>query len=361
MLRQVKVLVVDDSAFFRHRITEVLQQSPTLQIVGTAVDGRDAVEKTLQLKPDVITMDVEMPVMDGIEAVRNIMARQPTPILMFSNLTSEGAKVTLDALDAGAVDFLSKNFTPSSTYDDAYIVLREKVTNIALRTNTRSLSSTVASRVATPAATVPSQKPQQAPEAASKARSSGRYELLAIGASTGGPVAVQTVLTGLPASFPLPVVVMVHMPAAFTNAYANRLNDLCQVTVREACDGDALMPGQVLIAPGGKQMLIEKRGGRSYVEIKESLPGQTYKPSVDVGFGSAAQSFGSKVLAVVLTGMGSDGKMGAQKLKQAGATVWSQDQDSCVVYGMPQAVEKAGLSDAVFPIGKFSAELSRVV
>lgn len=353
MLRQVKVLVVDDSAFFRHRITEVLQQSPTLTIVGTAVDGRDAVEKTLQLKPDVITMDVEMPVMDGIEAVRNIMAKQPTPILMFSNLTSEGAKVTLDALDAGAVDFLSKNFTPSSTYDDAYIVLREKVTNIALRTNTRSLSSTVAARVA--------EKPQPAPVAAPQARSSGRYELLAIGASTGGPVAVQTVLTGLPASFPLPVVVMVHMPAAFTNAYANRLNDLCQVNVREACDGDALTPGQVLIAPGGKQMLIEKRGGRSYVEIKESLPGQTYKPSVDVGFGSAAQSFGSKVLAVVLTGMGSDGKMGAQKLKQAGATVWSQDQESCVVYGMPQAVEKAGLSDAVFPVGRFSAELTRVV
>jgi len=386
MPQQVNVLVVDDSAFFRHRITEVLEQSPNIKVVASAVNGKEAVEKTLQYKPDIITMDVEMPVMDGISAVRDIMSKHPVPILMFSNLTSEGAKVTLDALDAGAVDFLSKNFTSSSNYDDAYVILREKVTNIATRTNTGSLVSVKpkpARVTATQPASVSSeispllkakaelenaQKSQNAqvsppPTIAKPApvKASGKFELLAIGASTGGPVAVQTLLSGLPANFPIPVVVMVHMPEAFTNAYASRLNDLCQLSVKEAQDGDSLLPGQVLLAPGGRQMLIEKKGGRGIVEIKDSLPGQTYKPSVDVGFGSAAISYGKSVLAVVLTGMGSDGKMGAQKLKQAGAVVWSQDQQSCVVYGMPQAVEKAGLSDAVLPIDRISAELVRVV
>ena len=354
MRQQVNVLVVDDSAFFRHRITEVLEQSPDIKIVATAVDGRDAVNKALQFKPDIITMDVEMPVMDGIAAVREIMSSNPTPILMFSNLTSEGARVTLDALDAGAVDYLSKNFSPSSTYDQAYVALRDKVLNIALKTNRGSLSRPVSR-------TVSANQPLRQPATTTSSSRPGKFDLLIIGASTGGPVALQTLLTGLPASFPLPIAVMVHMPAAFTNAYAARLNDLCALTVKEAQDQDPLLPGQVLLAPGGKQMLIDKRGGRGFVEIKDSLEGQTYKPSVDVGFGSAARSFGGKVLAVVLTGMGADGKMGAQKLKQAGAQVWSQDQASCVVYGMPQAVEKAGLSDAVYAIDKMSENLVRAV
>ncbi len=365
MQKKVNVLVVDDSAFFRHRITEVLQQSPNIHVIATAVDGKDAIEKTKQFTPDVITMDVEMPVMDGIAAVRNIMASQPTPILMFSNLTSEGAKVTLDALDAGAVDFLSKNFSSSSTYDDGYVLLREKVANIATKTNKHSLSFAVSAKKTSPlppTAVSSPRKPDTPAAAVGSARTaSGKTDLLVIGASTGGPVAVQTLLTGLPADFPVPVVVLVHMPEAFTRAYATRLNDICRLTVKEAENGDALVPGQVLLAPGGKQLLIEKRAGRGYVEIKESLPGQTYKPSVDVGFGSAAMSYGSQTLAVILTGMGADGKMGAQKLKQVGATVWSQNQESCVVYGMPQAVEKAGLSDMVLPIDRISAELVKAV
>ena len=186
-------------------------------------------------------------------------------------------------------------------------------------------------------------------------------KLLIIGASTGGPVALQTVLASLPANYPLPVVAMVHMPGSFTNAYANRLNDICAVTVKEAADNDSLQPGQVLLAPGGKQLLVVKGGAYGKVEIKDSLPEQTYRPSVDVGFASAAEAFSRQVLAVVLTGMGSDGKMGAQKLKQAGASVWSQDQESCVVYGMPQAVEKAGLSDRVLPLEKIGEQLTRVV
>ncbi|MGD2116917.1 MAG: chemotaxis response regulator protein-glutamate methylesterase [Chromatiales bacterium] len=350
MGQKVDVLVVDDSAFFRHRITEVLQQSPQLNVIGTAANGREAVEKTLQLKPDVITMDVEMPVMDGIEAVRQIMAKLPTPILMFSSLTSDGARVTLDALDAGAVDFLSKNFSPKSTFDEAYVLLREKVSKIAARTNRKSLARTSPTKTAAAGS-----------ERVRAASQTGRYKLVVIGASTGGPVALQTVLSKLPASFPLPIVVMVHMPAAFTPAYASRLNDLCKIRVKEATDRDALTPGQALLAPGGMQLLVEKSGSSGYVEVKQSLPEQTYKPSVDVGFGSAALSFGRDVLAIVLTGMGSDGKMGAQKLKQAGATVWSQNEASCVVYGMPQAVEKAGLSDRVLAIDEIGEQLAKAV
>jgi len=356
MGQQVDVLVVDDSAFFRHRIVEILQQSPRINIAGTAVNGKDAVEKAARLNPDIITMDVEMPVMDGIQAVREIMASNPTPILMFSNLTSEGARVTLDALDAGAVDYLSKNFSPSSTYDETYVVLREKVLNIALKTNRQQLKSI---RPAVNTTKVKVKSVAVTPSHASGHTASGKhaYDLLIIGASTGGPVALQNVLTALPASYPLPVIAMVHMPASFTTAYASRLNDLCKVGVKEAADQDTLKPGQVLLAPGGMQLLVN----RGKVDIKESLPEQTYRPSVDVGFASAAESYGKKVLAVVLTGMGADGKMGAQKLKQAGATVWSQNQESCVVYGMPQAVEKAGLSDRVLPLDAIGEQLTRVI
>lgn len=359
MRQQVDVLVVDDSAFFRHRITEILQQSPNIKVVGTANNGKEAVEKASELHPDVITMDVEMPVMDGIQAVREIMSHQSIPILMFSNLTSEGAQVTLDALDAGAVDFLNKNFAADSTYDDAYVLLREKVTHLGLNTNRQSLLKK-SLRTAKPVRGTSNNKTAEAPVVVDKVRK-GSYQLVAIGASTGGPVALQTVLTKLPASFPLPIVVMVHMPAAFTKAYAKRLDDVCKVRVKEAEQNDPLIPGQVLLAPGGKQLLIEKNAEHAYVEIKDSLPEQTYKPSVDVSFGSAARSFGQSVLAIVLTGMGADGKMGAQKLKQSGATVWSQDQQSCVVYGMPQAVEKAGLSDKVMPIERIGDQLGKVM
>jgi two-component system chemotaxis response regulator CheB len=308
-----------------------------------------------------------MPVMDGIQAVREIMLRHPTPILMFSNLTSEGARVTLDSLEAGAVDFLSKNFSPASTYDEAYVQLREKVSNIALKTNRHTLSKKSAfaggsvdtMRPEMERKMQPTPPPVGMQKAARPAK--GDFKVVVIGASTGGPVALQTVLMQLPADFPLPVVVMVHMPGTFTPAYASRLNDVCRVRVKEAQNNDMLTPGLVLLAPGGKQLLIEKKGDRGFVEIRESLPEQTYKPSVDVGFGSAARSFGRSVLAIVLTGMGADGKMGAQKLKQSGATVWSQNQETCVVYGMPQAVEKAGLSDRVLPIEHIGEQLVKVI
>ena len=189
----------------------------------------------------------------------------------------------------------------------------------------------------------------------------GMYKLVAIGTSTGGPVALQQVLTKLPANFPLPLILIQHMPGSFTPAFAQRLDQQCAISVKEAQDGDELKPGLALLAPGGKQMLLEQRAGRAIVRITESLPGQNYKPSVDITFTAAAKTFPGQVLAVVLTGMGADGREGARLLKQGGATVWAQDEASCVVYGMPAAVAEAGLADAVLPLSEIGAAISQRV
>lgn len=368
----VKVLVVDDSGFFRRRVSEILSSDPNIQVIGTATNGREAIEQAQNLKPDVITMDYEMPMMDGITAVRNIMQRCPTPVLMFSSLTHEGARVTLDALDAGAVDFLPKNFEDiSRNPDKVRQLLCEKVHSIA-RSNRRSLSSLPAAapapaatstsaatplprRTTTPLATtartpVETAKPatsHAASHASSAAPKHRAYKLVAIGTSTGGPVALQRVLSQLPANFPAPIVLIQHMPAAFTKAFAERLDKLCRINVKEAEDGDLLRPGLALLAPGGKQMMIDARGSVRILPGDERL---NYKPCVDITFGSAARTYQDKVLAVVLTGMGADGREGARLLKQSGSQVWAQDEASCVIYGMPMAVVKANLTDAVYPL-----------
>jgi len=360
----VKVLVVDDSGFFRRRVSEILSADPHIQVVGTATNGREAIDQALALKPDVITMDYEMPMMDGITAVRNIMQRCPTPVLMFSSLTHEGARVTLDALDAGAVDFLPKNFEDiSRNPEKVKQLLCEKVHSIA-RSNRPRYSGyspapapsspappPVASSLSRPAA-APAPSGPAASSAAPKRRA---YKLVAIGTSTGGPVALQRVLTQLPLNFPVPIVLIQHMPAAFTKAFAERLDKLCRISVKEAEDGDQLRPGLALLAPGGKQMMIDGRG------VVKILPGDerlNYKPSVDITFGSAAKSFSDKVLAVVLTGMGADGREGARLLKQGGSQVWAQDEASCVIYGMPMAVVKANLADAVYGLEEIGRHLA---
>ncbi|KPW79517.1 Chemotaxis response regulator protein-glutamate methylesterase CheB [Pseudomonas cannabina] len=379
----VKVLVVDDSGFFRRRVTEILSSDPNIVVVGTATNGKEAIEQALALKPDVITMDYEMPMMDGITAVRHIMQRIPTPVLMFSSLTHEGARVTLDALDAGAVDFLPKNFEDiSRNPQKVKQLLCEKINSIS-RSNRRSsgLGATSAAPAAaapapssrapapaTPARTVP---PRAAvPAAAAPAHGHAHhapahptttgtakrkaYKLVAIGTSTGGPVALQRVLTQLPANFPAPLVLIQHMPAAFTKAFAERLDKLCKISVKEAEDGDILRPGLALLAPGGKQMMVDGRGTVKILPGDERL---NYKPCVDITFGSAAKSYGDKVLSVVLTGMGADGREGARLLKQAGSTVWAQDEASCVIYGMPMAIVKAELADAIYSLDDIGRHL----
>ena len=369
----VTVLVVDDSGFFRRRVSEILSADPAIQVVGTATNGKEAIDQALALKPDVITMDYEMPMMDGITAVRHIMQRCPTPVLMFSSLTHEGARVTLDALDAGAVDYLPKNFEDiSRNPDKVRQLLCEKVHTLS-RSNRRfggfaapapvapaapgpaAAASGLAGRAAprTPVAPARSAAPAPAHAPAPKRKP---YKLVAIGTSTGGPVALQRVLTQLPAGFPAPIVLVQHMPAAFTKAFAERLDKLCRIRVKEAEDGDVLRPGLALLAPGGKQMMVDGRGTVKILPGDERL---NYKPCVDITFGSAAKSYGDKVLSVVLTGMGADGREGARLLKQGGSTVWAQDEASCVIYGMPMAIVKANLADAVYSldvIGKHLVE-----
>jgi two-component system chemotaxis response regulator CheB len=302
------------------------------------------------------------------------MQRCPTPVLMFSSLTHEGARVTLDALDAGAVDFLPKNFEDiSRNPEKVKQLLCEKILSIS-RSNRRISSYSAPAPVVAPTpapaptptptpmpsssigygggapvrpspAPIPARVPAQA--ASSPAPKRKAYKLLAIGTSTGGPVALQRVLTQLPANFPAPIVLVQHMPAAFTKAFAERLDKLCRISVKEAEDGDILRPGLALLAPGGKQMMIDGRGAVKILPGDERL---NYKPCVDITFGSAAKSYGDKVLAVVLTGMGADGREGARLLKQSGSSIWAQDEASCVIYGMPMAIVKAELADAVYAL-----------
>ncbi|WP_437884275.1 protein-glutamate methylesterase/protein-glutamine glutaminase [Pseudomonas sp. LRF_L74] len=359
----VKVLVVDDSGFFRRRVSEILSADPNIQVVGTATNGREAIDQAVALKPDVITMDYEMPMMDGITAVRNIMQRCPTPVLMFSSLTHEGARVTLDALDAGAVDYLPKNFEDiSRNPDKVKTLLCEKVHTIA-RSNRRystyspspAPASTPAARPAPAPARAATAGAPAAPAASAAVPKRKAYKLVAIGTSTGGPVALQRVLTQLPANFPTPIVLIQHMPAAFTKAFAERLDKLCRINVKEAEDGDQLRPGLALLAPGGKQMMIDARGSVRILPGDERL---NYKPCVDITFGSASKSYADKVLAVVLTGMGADGREGARLLKQGGSQVWAQDEASCVIYGMPMAVVKANLADAVYGLDDIGRHLT---
>lgn len=396
----LKVLIVDDSGFFRRRLKELLESGNEFTVVGAASNGREAIDKTRALKPDVITMDYEMPVMDGITAVRNIMASTPTPILMFSSLTYEGARVTLDALDAGAVDFLPKNFEEIANssaalkkrlFECLHSVARsggrrhhaaapppldarqadskhEEAVRAAIRPERADAAKTATPKSAGPQPALRPAPPSAAarplaaapvPVPVARAPKRARpYGLVAIGTSTGGPVALQKILTRLPANFRVPIVLVQHMPATFTPAFAERLNSQCQIRVKEAVDGDTLQPGVALLAPGGKQLMISKRG------MVKVLPGDerlNYKPCVDVTFGSAANAYGDQVLAVVLTGMGADGRDGARLLKQAGSSVWAQDEATSTIYGMPMAVARAGLADDVLPLDDIAKRLMEVV
>ena len=378
----IKVLVVDDSSFFRRRVSEIVNQDPELEVVGVAVNGEEAVKMAAALNPQVITMDIEMPVMDGISAVRAIMASNPVPILMFSSLTHDGAKSTLDALEAGALDFLPKRFEDIATNkDEAISLLQQRIKALGRRRvyrpitrMTSSSASLTSSSTRTSTLASSSQGGQTQSSSLSRpfgaraslvegidrntsvansvtqqssvpTRASGKsYKLLLIGTSTGGPVALQKVLTQFPENYPHPILLIQHMPAAFTPAFAARLDSLCKISVKEAVNGDVLKPGCAYLAPGGMQMLVEKTGMTGRLKVMAGNSDMNYKPSVDITFASASKAYGGDILAVVLTGMGADGREGARMLKTAGANIWAQDEASCVVYGMPQAVAAAGIS-----------------
>lgn len=367
----IKVLVVDDSSFFRRRVGEIINASPALEVIATANNGQEAIDMVAKHKPDVVTMDVEMPVMDGITAVKKIMAATPVPILMFSSLTHQGASATLDALEAGACDFLPKKFEDiARDKKEAVALLQQRIQAIASRRVRRISSSLRPAASSTPAERV-TQRPSRVTStsavsnsaapvksttpAAKRVRASGKnYDIVAIGTSTGGPVALQTVLSALPRNFKLPIVLIQHMPGTFTKAFAERLNNNCQISVKEAENGDQLRPGCAYLAPGGKQMMV---GANGKIKIHEGNEALNYKPSVDITFASLSKSFSNKVLALVLTGMGADGRDGARLLKEKGAEIWAQDEASCVVYGMPQAVTKAGIATQSIALGDIAKRI----
>jgi two-component system chemotaxis response regulator CheB len=381
----IRLLVVDDSSFFQKRISEILKPVTDIQIVGFANNGREAIEKVESLNPDVVTMDYEMPVMDGLTALRNIMKLKPTPVLMFSSLTYDGARVTLDALDAGAVDFLPKNFEDLQRGGDKIrSTLSDKIKNVAKYYNRSAPSQSYTSPPAAPSPITGNKvEPVVAPvvrdvRSQTKVVSDpipinvysdikekrtenntrlGAIDVVLIGTSTGGPVALQKVLTKLPQNFPKPIILIQHMPASFTGAFAERLDKLCSISVKLAEDGDQLKPGLALLAPGGQQLMLD----RGRVKVIEGDDRVNYRPCVDITFASAAKHYPGKALGIVLTGMGSDGKEGAALMKEGGSFIWSQDQETCVIYGMPMAIAKANLADAVLPLHDIAAKLIKEV
>ncbi|MCC2606186.1 protein-glutamate methylesterase/protein-glutamine glutaminase [Planctobacterium marinum] len=370
-----KVLVVDDSTFFRRRVSEILNQSPDLEVVGDARNGKEAIESVKRLNPDVVTMDIEMPVMDGISAVKEIMRSQPVPIIMFSSLTYEGAQATLDALEAGAMDFLPKRFEDiARDRKEAVDLLQQRVKALGprkLRMRAMRAPASSPSEKSAPTSFFLRQRkdstelvkePVTSSSVGSAYRASGkRYKLLAIGTSTGGPVALQTILTKFRADFPHPILLVQHMPGTFTSAFAERLNNMCEIKVKEAQNGDVLTPGVAYLAPGGRQMLLDGTAARTTITITDVHNSDlvTYKPSVDLTFSSVARLYGGEVLGIILTGMGADGKEGCKKLKARGATIWAQDERSSVVYGMPQAVASEKIAEKSIALMDFAEMIQK--
>ncbi len=349
----VKVLIADDSAFMRNALSSMLSSDPEIKVIGTARDGVEAVEKTAQLKPDLVTMDVEMPRMDGIEALRLIMDKTPVPVIMVSSLTTEGAQVTLDALDHGAADFIPKNLSDLSiNIVKIKEMLIDKVKQIArsgLGRKHRALSAAQRAALA----------PKVIPVRVTGER---RVNIVAIGTSTGGPRAIQEIVPRLPRDFPVPIVIAQHMPPNFTKPFAERLNQISQIAVKEAEEGEPLKPGVVLIAPGRGHMRVNRvRGIETVVNISENREEFIYRPSVDYLMQSLSEFFPGRALGVILTGMGNDGAKGLAAMKQTGCRIFAQNEDTCVVYGMPKAVVEAGIADKVLPIEEMAGEIINAV
>ncbi|MDI3322868.1 chemotaxis response regulator protein-glutamate methylesterase [Pontibacterium granulatum] len=382
----VKVLIVDDSSFFRNRIADLLEGDARIKVVGTAANGREAIEQVKLQRPDVVTMDVEMPEMNGIDALRTIMQQSPVHVIMLSSLTHEGARISMQALEAGAADCIPKDLRQwMGSSSDIQSQLREQVVALGKSQRPRTFNGSSSlernrsplrrtERKDAPLASDPGaalaalrQRAEAAntatrrPEVSHRVSSGAKVpdcKVVVIGSSTGGPAALQKILTRLPAAFPYPIMLVQHMPSTFTPVFAERLNQQCNINVKEAEDGDRMVAGTAYLAPGGKQLIIDpKQSDRLKV-----MPGDerlTYKPSVDVSYASAAKSFGDKVLAVILTGMGSDGTDGARLLKRSGATVWAQDENSSTIYGMPKSVIEANLADSVLDLDEIGTLLSR--
>ena len=355
MPAHIKVLIVDDSAVVRQVLTDVLAHDPGIEVIGAASDPVFAMERMRTQWPDVIVLDVEMPRMDGITFLKKIMAERPTPVVICSTLTEKGAETTMQALAAGAASIIPKpkmglkRFLEDSAEDLVSAV------RAAAQANVRRL---------VPRANMPSVAPKLSADAILPASAQAMAEttdrVVAIGTSTGGTQALEMVLTALPRVCP-GIVIVQHMPEKFTEAFANRLNGLCQLEVREARSGDRVMPGRALIAPGGRHMLLKRNGAQYHVDIVDGPLVSRHRPSVDVLFRSVAKCAGKNALGIIMTGMGDDGAHGLKELHDMGARTLAQDEASCVVYGMPKEAVKLGAVDRVLPLGEIHLEIIRTM
>jgi two-component system, chemotaxis family, protein-glutamate methylesterase/glutaminase len=331
----IRTLIVDDSAFVRKSVREMLSRNPYIEVVGAARDGIEALEMVEQLKPDVVTCDLGMPRLDGPGFVRQQMARRPLPILILSVANGE-ATHALEALDAGAVDFIQK---PTALATDDLLRIREELIEKVKAAANISLRALVEPARAEP------RKPAVPPKPAS------RVQIVVIGISTGGPQALRAFVPRFPASFPVPIVVVLHMPVGFTALYASKLNELSALEVREVVDGDELRPGLCLFAQAGRHLkLTRTSSGRIVSRLTMQPVDLLHRPSADVLFRSAVDVYGDRVLGVVMTGMGSDGREGAAWIKAKGGIVLTEAEESCIIYGMPRSVVEAGASDAAIPL-----------
>jgi len=354
-MKQVKVLVVDDSAFMRKAISMMLESDPEILVVGKATNGVEGVEMVKELKPDVVTLDIEMPRMDGLTALKQIMAENPTPVMMVSSLTTEGASATLDALSLGAVDFIPKQLS-FVALDIIKIKdeLLKKIKHIA-RNKPRFYFAARHHPKAAEINRAVRREADGSPQSGRTCRQ--RPGIVAIGSSTGGPPALQAIIPRLPENLPAPIIVVQHMPPTFTKSLAERLDSLSAVQVKEAEHGETLHPGTVYIAPGDKHLTVRNMISSGRILLSDEPSSTLHRPAVDIMVKSIAEGYGSRVLGVILTGMGSDGLEGLRLVKAKGGLVFAQDEASCVVYGMPRAVVENNLADKVVHIDHMANEI----
>lgn len=358
MAAKIRVLVVDDSAFMRNMLTRMIERDERFEVVDKATNGQEAIEKVANIKPDVVTLDIEMPVMNGLEALKQIMSRTPVPVVMVSSLTESGARETMEALNSGAVDFIPKALQDKDqNIFHVSEVLHEKLMAAASAKVGVGFSAPASSAHTAAPSVAPAEKPKILAKPVLSAKQLRNPRILVIGSSTGGPRALQEIVPQLPGDLKVPVVIAQHMPPNFTAAMSTRLHEQSPISVQEAADGMVLEPANVYVAPGGLHMRIKKEGEAFVVRIAEDKGESLYRPSVDVLAESVSEICAQNTLAVMLTGMGQDGAKAFSQLHNMGAHVVAQDEESCVVYGMPKAVVDANAADDVLNLSEITKRI----